>query len=80
MSVYLDLRTKEVSIAFTLALLKWLYTAYGLGPRYTKPGLKAAKIRAHHKYKKNIAMTDCLQAGQSVIAIFSLYIYGELGF
>ena len=32
----------------------------GSGPRYTKPGLQAEKKRAHHKYKKNIAMTDCL--------------------
>ena len=34
-----------------------------LGPRHTKPGLQAGKNRAHHKYKQNIAMTGCLQAG-----------------
>ena len=48
-----------------------------LGPRYTKCGLQVEKNRAHYKYKKNIAMTDCLPAGysiiwQSVIAIFFL--------
>ena len=47
-----------------------------LGPGCTKPGLQAEKKnRAQHKYKQNIAMTDCLQAGcritrHSVIAIF----------
>ena len=38
------------------------------------------KKRAHHKYKENIAMTDCLQAGysitrQSVIAIIILCVF-----
>ena len=27
---------------------------------YTKPGLQAEKNRAHHKYKENLAMMDCL--------------------
>ena len=54
-------------------------TVFALGLRYTKPGLQAEKNRAHYKYKKNIAMTDCLQAGysitrQSVIALFFLYL------
>ena len=30
---------------------------------YTKPRLQAEKKRAHHKYKKNIAMMDCLVVG-----------------
>ena len=51
-----------------------------LGPRYTKPGLQGEKNRAHHKYKQNVAMTDCLQSGysitrQSVIAISFLYLW-----
>ena len=51
-----------------------------LGPRYTKPGLQAEKKRIHHKYKKNIATTHCLQAGYSItrqsdIAIFFLYLW-----
>ena len=48
-----------------------------LGRKYTMPGLQAEKNnnkRAHHKYKKNIAMTDCLiilcpACRQPVIAI-----------
>ena len=46
-----------------------------LGRRYTKPGLKAGKKRAHHKCQRNIAMTDdglpssWIQHTQSVIAI-----------
>ena len=57
------------------------YSAGDQGPRYTNPGLQAEKkIRAHHKYKKNIAVTDCLQAGysitrQPVIAIFFFFFY-----
>ena len=35
---------------------------YTLGPRYAKPGLQAEKNRVHHNYKKNIVMTECLQA------------------
>ena len=55
-----------------------------LGRRYTctstKPGLQAEKNRAHHKYKKNIAMTNCLVIlypawRQSVIAISFLYLW-----
>ena len=51
-----------------------------LGPRYTKPGLQAGKNRAHHKYKQNTEMTDCLQAGYSitrqfVVAVFCLYLW-----
>ena len=55
-----------------------------LGWRYTLPGLQAKtkkkKKRAHHKYKKNIAMTDCQvivypACRQSVIAIFFLYLW-----
>ena len=42
------------------------------------PGCRRKKKRAHHKHKKNIAMTNYLQAGyntprQSVLAIFFLY-------
>ena len=51
-----------------------------IGLRHTNPGLLEEKNRAHHKYKKNVAMTGCLQAGysvtrESVIAIFFLYLW-----
>ena len=41
---------------------------------------RVQKSRAHHRYKKNIATTDCLQAGysitrQPVISIFYLYLW-----
>ena len=44
------------------------------------PDCRRKKNRAHHQYKKNIAMTDCFQAGysitrQSVVAIFFLYLW-----
>ena len=53
-----------------------------LGPRYPNPGLQAEKDRAHHKYKENIAMTDCLVIlypawRQSVIAIFFSYLWWD---
>ena len=48
----------------------------------TEPGLQAKKKREYHKYKKNIAMADC------VVILFSslkavwyiFFIYGILGF
>ena len=51
-----------------------------LSSRYTKHGLQAEENRALHKYKKNIAMTDCLvilypARRQSVIAMFFLYLW-----
>ena len=51
-----------------------------LSPKYTKPALQAEKNWAYRRYKRNIAMTDCLQAGynitrQSVIAVFFLYLW-----
>ena len=51
-----------------------------LGPRYTKPGQQAEKNRARHKYKKKMAMTDCLIIlhpawKKSVVAIFCLYLW-----
>ena len=51
-----------------------------LGPRYTRPGLQAVTNQVHHKYKKNIAMTDCLVLlnpawRQPVIVIFFLYFW-----
>ena len=56
----------------------------GLGPKYTKPGLQAEKNRAHHKYKKNIAITDCLvilyQLEGSRSSLYSICIYSKLGF
>ena len=37
-----------------------------LRPKIYQARTAGGKKQAHHKYKKNIAMTDCLQAGYSI--------------
>ena len=46
----------------------------------TKPGLQVEKNRAHHKYKKNVVITDCLVIlystwRQPIISIFCLCLW-----
>ena len=51
-----------------------------LSPRYTKPKLQAEKNQAHHKHKKNIAMTDCMVILKTFRHRYFFFFYGELVF